>query len=138
MKVHLFNSVFIITIICLVLSFSFTGCHRNNVSGPEEEIEVQTYFKLNPIRNPRARVTWKPGSTHTIEWRQTDNVAKVKIELTRKFNTVYTISKSTDDDGRFTWTIPPTLQQSHHYRIKLIDVKYPDVIVNSVEFEILQ
>lgn len=137
MKIHLNISNFISILIGILIVFSVFGCHDEILTNQEEDVEFQANLKLNSFRNPRARVQWEPGSTYTIKWQPTENVDKVSIELLRKFNLKYIISSSTNDDGQFTWTIPTTLEQSHHYRIKLVDVNYINIFINSVEFEII-
>jgi len=138
MKNYLFRSVLTTgTIFILLFSLFSVGCHQEQLTNPQEEFNITPPFKLNSIRNPGARVLWKPGLTYSIKWSTTDNVEKIKIELLRKFKTTYTIAQSTDDDGTFNWTIPSSLDQSHHYRIKLADANNSEVSTFSVEFEII-
>jgi hypothetical protein len=63
------------------------------------------------VTEPGHDVTWKPGETHLIQWTHTGPMADyVRIVLEPHLGgPLYYAADSTDNDGSFSWTIPPNV-----------------------------
>jgi len=126
----------------LISSFVVISCLvscRKSINEPSSEIieEHQPFVvKLKQIEYPSEKVKWEQGKNYEIKWAITKNLDKVNIVLLKKFKQVAVISKSTENDGKFSWNIPSDLPGSHHYRIRLISPHNLEATSTSVEFEI--
>lgn len=99
------------------------------------------YFEITQIRSinitsPFISNSWETGTTHSISWTSTGNIANVKIELFKGGTFELEINSSTPNDGDFSWIIPSGLDNSTQYQIKITDVADSSIYDYSNDFEI--
>jgi hypothetical protein len=74
------------------------------------------------IISPNGSEKWKVGSSQKITWTSTGTVGDVKIEYSTDNGTNWTtIVVSTDNDGRYKWTVPDNPSDNCLVRISGID-----------------
>lgn len=63
------------------------------------------------------------GIPFDIKWEKsgTQCSTNIKIELYYQYSLIHTISPSTENDGTFTWIVPPEILDGSYYRIKIAD-----------------
>ncbi len=74
---------------------------------------------------PEAGNTWLWGTTHSIRWSREGTLdSLVSIKLLKDGIVKLNIASSTENDGAFDWTIPPTLAKgTYSIRIQTLDGK---------------
>jgi hypothetical protein len=89
----------------------------SSVAEYEKLVSMPTYFK---VTSPNGGENWITGSNHEIMWAFTGTSGEfVKIELLKGNVVNLVISSSTDNDGSYSWTIPPTQTLGSDYAIKV-------------------
>ncbi|UCH97903.1 MAG: hypothetical protein JSV88_13900, partial [Candidatus Aminicenantes bacterium] len=74
------------------------------------------------ITSPNGGERWKVGSSHKIAWNCTGNIGDVKIEYSTDNGASWTtIVVSTNNDGRYKWTVPDNPSDNCLVRISVID-----------------
>ena len=72
------------------------------------------------VISPNGGESWARGTAYTLTWISTGSPgADVKIELLKGNTVNLAISSSTENDGSFSWTIPPTQTLGADYRIRI-------------------
>ncbi|MEQ9716863.1 MAG: LamG-like jellyroll fold domain-containing protein, partial [Balneola sp.] len=73
------------------------------------------------INSPNGGESWQKGSTQTIRWE--DNISEnVAIQLMLNGEVVTNISKSTESDGKFEWTLTHGYDTSNQYKIRVVSL----------------
>jgi hypothetical protein len=113
----------------------------SNSDYPETWNISATYFSIEypksiTITNPSVANSWKTKELHYITWSSTGDIPNVKIELFNYSTFAIIIIPSTPNDGNFSWTIPPGLEDSKHYQIKISDASNTSIFDYSDHFEI--
>jgi len=81
------------------------------------------------------------GSTHyknegyNIQWTSEDAGSRVKIELCRYQNVIYTIDSDAQNSGSYYWIVPSYVSGSDYY-IKITSLSYPEIFDESTVFSI--
>jgi len=84
------------------------------------------------VESPNGGETWYHRNYYAIQWTSTEDVGPdVKIELYRGGDLSRTISDSTDNDGYYSWLVPPTLEPGTDYRVKITSTSNPSVYDDS-------
>lgn len=96
------------------------------------------YAILLDIYSPKVQDIFNPGDKVSIRWRVLSEMKKVDIFLYKKSDYILTITQSLSNKGEFIWTIPPDIEQSHHYKIKIVNDKDPSQYNFSEVFYILK
>ena len=74
------------------------------------------------LTSPNGGESWQLSSTHDITWTSAGITGNVKIELYKNEAFYKTIIGSTENDGIYSWNIPPTLGASNAYKIKISSI----------------
>jgi hypothetical protein len=74
------------------------------------------------VTTPNGGQKWKTGKKYLVKWTHKNAGAKVKIQLLKSGKHNHWISKSTNNDGKYTWTIPATIKTGAAYKIKITSI----------------
>ena len=85
-----------------------------------------------------SNVSWNTEVMYSILWRTTDFISEVKIELYDNGEFVNEIWDRTPNDRKYRWGIPPSINSSKFYQIKIIDVNNESNFSYSDFFEIVK
>ena len=108
-------------------------------------VAISDIFRItNPpsitVTYPNSGSHWATGTLHTISW--TDSIPGfVDITLYNRATRliVQTITSSTESDGNYSWTIPPTLTPGTQYYLVVRSLDYGSLVQDaSDDFEITQ
>ena len=79
---------------------------------------------------------WEISSVYSISWSSIGSFANILIELYENGIFILEITESTPNDGLYLWTLPPGLDDSTLFQIKVIDANNKDTYNVSESFEI--
>ena len=71
------------------------------------------------VTTPNGGQKWTTGKSYQIKWSKGTAGAKVKIQLLKNGKAPKWISKSTANDGKYTWKIPSTVATASTYKVKI-------------------
>ncbi|MFW9872918.1 MAG: Ser-Thr-rich GPI-anchored membrane family protein [Candidatus Thorarchaeota archaeon] len=108
--------------------------------GSAYSLFLENVILYNPdsivINTPNSVSSWETGTSQSITWTSIGSISDVKIELYKDGIFEFVIVPSTINDGEYTWAIPPGLDDSAQYQIKIVDVSKPSTTAMSDYFEL--
>lgn len=100
-----------------ILSFMLKGCMT---PGGPEGLNFGGPWPGLTVEYPARHETFLVGQQLEIRWSWTGSVGDVKINLNPGADSIRTITTNTENDGRYTWTVPNT--PFGPYRIKVSEL----------------
>ncbi|MFC2133485.1 Ser-Thr-rich GPI-anchored membrane family protein [Bacteroidota bacterium] len=114
------NSLSIVLLVLII--FSFYSC-RQTINNEQDTgnglVDPPPFGPGLTVISPQASEIWEPGTRHEIIWDVIPNEFNVDILLYRKTEFKLIIAQGVENNGSYFWRIPPDIDQSHHYRIKI-------------------
>lgn len=98
-------------------------------------------FTISPtsfLVDTPSNISWNTEEMYSILWRTTDFISYVKIELYDNGELVHEIWDETPNDRKYRWGIPPSINSSKFYQIKIVDVNNESNFSYSDFFEIVK
>ena len=123
----------------IIFSLILSGCRQifGDREQPESIVEVPIEASNIIIKSPAHGTIWNPGDTIIIKW-SASTIQRIDIQLYRKSEFKFMITKNIENSGRFDWTIPIDIPLSNHYLIKVTSHNNPDIYNFSGRFGIQQ
>jgi hypothetical protein len=125
----------------ILLSFTLiiSGCRQifGDREQPESIVEVPIEASNIIVRSPTHGTICNPGDTIFIKW-IAPTIQRIDIQLYRKSEFKFMITKNIENSGRFDWIIPIDIPLSNHYLIKVTSHNNPDIYNFSGRFGIQQ
>lgn len=123
----------------LILSLMHSGCRQifGDREQPESIVDVPIEASNIIIKSPEHGTIWNPGDTIIIKW-IAPTIHRIDIQLYRKSEFKFMITKNIENSGRFDWIIPIDIPLSNHYLIKVTSHNNPDIYNFSGRFGIQQ
>jgi hypothetical protein len=89
------------------------------------------------VTKPYAGISWAKGMIRRIKWTSTGTIgAKAKIDLYQAGSFLMNLKSSTNNDGKWKWTIPVSLTPASNYFIRVSAVADTTIFDNSDNFTI--
>lgn len=109
------------------LSFCLISCtqHPTAVDAPPDY--GFTSDASLKIITPASGENLKPGTTYTITFDIPPQISQVTVALYRKDVFQFNIVQNAYNIGWVKWTVPDSIFNSVHYRIKVSDIRFPDL-----------
>ncbi len=116
-----------------------SGCRQifGDREQPESIVEAPIEASNIIIKSPVQGTIWNPGDTIIIKW-IAPTIQRIDIQLYRKSEFKFMITKNIENSGRFDWIIPNDIPLSNHYLIKVTSHNNPDIYKFSGRFGIQQ
>ncbi len=99
------------------------------------ELQVKVFVPFVVFKTPTANSFIRRGKANVIEWNGGSQNSKLTLELYHDDAKVSTI-ETTDNHGRFRWSVPSDIQTGKNYKIKITDSRDSDNIAFSANFGI--
>jgi hypothetical protein len=115
---RLFSSLVILSFILLLLG----SCREEPV---QPQIDAIYFSKMLKVSSPKFDDRYNPGDQLTISWVKVEQIKKIDIQLFKKNQFISKIVSEVNNTGDYVWTIPPAIQQSHHYQIRVSNHNEP-------------
>ncbi len=125
----------LINLFLISLSLFILSCRQSS-----ENLLVDNgvrYAILLNVSSPKSQDIYKPGDKVRIKWNVLSEMKKVDIHLYKKSEYILTISPGVVNTGEYLWTIPSDINQSHHYKIRVMNHEDPTQFNFSEVFYIL-
>ncbi|NEP81445.1 MAG: hypothetical protein F6K39_26740, partial [Okeania sp. SIO3B3] len=74
------------------------------------------------VKSPNGGNTLEAGESYTITWNDSID-ENVKLELYKGGSFSRTITNSTQSDGSYSWTIPPSITNGSNYKVKITSAR---------------
>jgi hypothetical protein len=125
--------------ILLIFSILGSGCRQifGDREQPESIVDAPIEASNIIIKSPAQGTIWNPGDTIVIKW-IAPTIQRIDIQLYRKSEFKFMITKNIENSGRFDWIIPNDIPLSNHYLIKVTSHNNPDIYKFSGRFGIQQ
>jgi hypothetical protein len=125
--------------ILLIFTLIISGCRQifGDREQPESIVEVPIEASNIIVKSPVRGTIWNPGDTILIKW-TAPTIPKIDIQLYRKSEFKFMITKNIENSGRLDWTIPIDIPLSNHYLIKVTSHNNPEIYNFSGRFGIQQ
>jgi len=131
------KSLIFSAVVSLFFLINLSGCRQifGDREQPESIIQAPPESSQIVITTPEYGSIWKPGDVIKIKWLAT-SINSIDIELYRKSYYQFSIRENLENTGTFDWLIPPDINLSNHYLLKIINHDNPDTYQFSGTFGI--
>lgn len=119
----------------VLIVISLSACRQ--ITEPRVDDGIRSAIILK-VYSPTDAEVYSPGDKVAIRWNVLSKFNKVAIHLYKKTEYILTITPEQVNSGYFLWTIPPDINPSHHYKIKVENYYDPNQYSFSETFFILE
>ncbi|MBN1301603.1 MAG: hypothetical protein JW995_10350 [Melioribacteraceae bacterium] len=121
------------------LSVLTLGC-RDSLTGETDQLEYSENEAFNwiVVESPLAAEIYQPGDTVDIKWKSNAEIKNVKLTLLKKNYFELVLVEQMENTGHYSWIIPPSLTDSHHYKLRIQSTIREGAVGYSREFFVLR